>query len=109
MTDLIPSYRICIFVPADQLESFIAAISACIPSFLGNYDHVCWWSEKGVEQSRKIGTEDIVKVISQRVEISFPDDEDALNTFITDTLIPNHPWDEPVITITRQKIINHGQ
>ena len=107
MASFAQSYRICVYVPADHLEIFITEISSSIPSFLGDYDHVCWWSAEGVEQCRKIGTDDIIKVISHRIEISFPDDEESLNAFITDTLIPNHPWDEPVITITQQKIVNH--
>lgn len=109
MVEFTPSNLICVYVPTKHLERFITAISPFIPSFLGKYDHVCWWSAEGVEQSRRIGTEDAVKVLSQRVEISFPDNEDGINKFITNIIIPNHPWDEPIITITRQKIVNHGQ
>ena len=50
--ELVHCYRIFIYVPSDAVENFIEKVSPQIPSFLGNYDHVCWWSEKGTEQYR---------------------------------------------------------
>ncbi len=41
------TYRLTVFVPEEALEDFIKAVSPHIPSFLGHYDHVCWWSERG--------------------------------------------------------------
>ncbi len=101
----ISTYRIYIYVPSDSLEDFISKISPYIPSFLGNYDHVCWWSEKGVEQYREIGCADIEQKPSHRVEISLPYDKGVLDNFVENILIPSHPWKEPVIIITEQKIV----
>ncbi len=105
--ETISAYRVCVYVPCDFMEEFINAISPYIPSFLGRYDHVCWWSEAGVEQFRRVGSEKIEKKPSCRVEISLPDDDTVLQRFISDRVVPNHPWDEPVITITKQKIVNN--
>jgi len=104
--DKLPTYRVCVYVPSKSLEEFIEAISSYIPSFLGGYDNVCWWSEKGVEQYRKIGKDCVEVAASHRVEISLPYEERILENFILDVIIPSHPWEEPVITITEQKIVN---
>ncbi len=104
--DKLSSYKICVYVPSKSLKRFIKAIGSHIPSFLGGYDNVCWWSEKGIEQYRKIGNDHVEIAASHRVEISLPYDKSVLNNFIQDIIIPSHPWEEPVITITEQKIVN---
>tara|TARA_B100001989_G_scaffold248058_1_gene221129 strand:+ start:239 stop:568 length:330 start_codon:yes stop_codon:yes gene_type:complete len=102
------SIRIIVFVPEDELEPFIKALAPAIPSFLGNYDHVCWHSEKGTEQSRKMPDGTIKKTPCRKVEFSCPDDREIIQQIINDTIIPNHPWEEPVITLTRQEIVKHS-
>lgn len=99
------SYRVTIFVPEEVLENFIDKISPSIPSFLGNYDHVCWWSENGTEQSRKISETQAKQVPCRRVEFSMPADKTMLQQLIKQTILPAHPWEEPVILITQQEIL----
>ncbi len=103
--ELIGCYRISVYVPADVLKSFIAKVSPQIPSFLGNYDHVCWWSDQGSEQYRHKHGEKIECNPSHRVEIIVPQNDEELQKFIEDVIIPNHPWEEPVITFSTQKIV----
>ncbi|MDH5722623.1 MAG: hypothetical protein OEY94_04795 [Alphaproteobacteria bacterium] len=105
MIKTLSSIRICIFVPEEALEGFITAIRPSIPSFLGTYDHVCWHSEKGTEQSRKMPNGEIEKALCQKIEFSCPDDMDLITKLISEMILPNHPWEEPVITLTRQEIV----
>lgn len=98
------SLRLCVFVPEDALEEFIAAVSPHIPAFLGGYDHVCWWSEKGVEQSRKLPDGEIKHVPCRKFECSLPGEEAIVSDFIEKIIRPNHPWEEPVITLSHQSI-----
>ncbi|MCB1681398.1 MAG: hypothetical protein KDI61_04350 [Alphaproteobacteria bacterium] len=104
----IESYRVCVYVPLDSLEEFIRNVSPEIPSFLGNYDHVCWWTEKGIEQSRKIGSKQIERVPCARFECSLPKDRERLRRFIENTVKPSHPWEEPVILIHESIIMKNN-
>lgn len=106
---VISTYKITVYVPSDYLSNFIQNISPYIPSFLGNYDHVCWWSEAGTEQYRSLENQKIEQKPSHRIEIYLPKDDTILSNFINEIVVPNHPWDEPVITINPQKIVNHNK
>lgn len=108
----IETYRLVIFVPTEEAETFIKKIEDAIPSFLGHYDRVCWWSAPGTEQARaleganpvsgKIGQ--TIKHPSTRVEFSLPKDRALLNRILTETIIPAHPWEEPVILLHESEI-----
>ena len=107
--EFIQCYRVCIYVPEVALDDFIKNVSPHITGFLGSYDHVCWWSEKGTEQYRKTDAEQIQQVNCFRVECALPLDEDVLRTFIEKHVKPNHPWEEPVVTVSAQKICNFAK
>lgn len=106
------AYRLVVFLPEAALEEFVSAISADIPSFLGPYDHVAWWSESGVEQFRALegakpvsGNEgEITQETSRRVELSLPFDKEVLERFVQQIIIPAHPWEKPVIYIYETEI-----
>ncbi len=99
------TYRLTVFVPEDTLEEFIEAVGPEIPSFLGSYDHVCWWSERGTEQSRDKEDGQIERISCVKFECSLPKDRNLLERFILETVRPAHPWKEPVILIEEQKIM----
>ena len=107
------SYRVVVFVPETALDAFIHAISPEIPSFLGPYDHVVWWSAMGTEQFRplkgahqKAGeTCNIDREPSRRVELSLPYDKEALERFVRDIIVPAHPWEKPVVYICDTSIL----
>ncbi len=106
------SFRVSVFVPDDALDNFISNVQKHIPSFLGNYDYVCWWSENGIEQSRfndGVTVGGIKRVKSMRFEFSMPADREMLNKIIDEVIIPNHPWEEPVILVNKAEIFNHGK
>tara|TARA_B100000780_G_scaffold104037_1_gene72759 strand:- start:648 stop:1004 length:357 start_codon:yes stop_codon:yes gene_type:complete len=102
-----PSYRLVIFVPEQDMDAFMKAVSAHIPSFMGPYDHVAWWSEEGVEQFRALeGAQPAQGMVGQverdscrRVELSLPYDQDMLDRFVQAVILPSHPWEKPVIYI----------
>ncbi len=100
----IESYRVTIDVPEAALEGFIQKVSPHIPSFLGNYDHVCIWFDKATEQHRHVNDGNIMRATCARFELSIQADDEVLNSIINDHVIPNHPWEEPVILVTKQKI-----
>lgn len=103
MNNWIDSYRVCIFVPEFALEEFIKIVAPAIPSFLGSYDHVCWW-EAGTEQSRHKESKTIKQIRATRFEFSIPAQDALLNKIINDSVLPAHPWEEPVILVTKQQI-----
>lgn len=103
MSKWLDSYRVTIFVPLDALEDFILTVSPHIPAFLGTYDHVCWWSENGIEQSRKVKDGVIKRVPCARFECFLPYDEKKVTAFIETAVKPAHPWEEPVIVIQETK------
>lgn len=105
MSEFISSQRVVVFVPEADSKFYIETISPHIPSWLGPYDYVCWWSAAGTEQFRplegahpatgEIGA--VVQTPSVRIEIALPMDEAEIQTFIKDVLIRHHPWESPVL------------
>lgn len=106
MRKFLPAYRLVTFVPQEFARNLAQTISAQIPRFLGEYDHVAWWSEPGVEQYRPVSGE-IKRAKSVRLEFTLPKDDKLLNLLIENFLIPNHPWEEPVILTFDHKIYDH--
>lgn len=106
--EFLDCYRVCIDVPEEALEGFIAAVSPHVPSFLGNYDHVCRWDEKGIEQSRRKPDGQVDRVECRRFECVLPADERILKHFIETVVRSSHPWQEPTVTVIRQKIAKFG-
>lgn len=108
-----PAYRLVVFVPEMALDKFMKAVSADIPSFLGPYDHVAWWSESGIEQFRPLESAHPVSgehgaiehELCRRVELSLPFDKDALDRFVRDAIKIAHPWEKPVIYIYETTIL----
>lgn len=108
MSDWIDSYRVTVFVPLEALEGFVKAVSPHIPAFLGGYDHVCWWAQTGVEQSRERPDGMIEQIPAARFECSLPKDRALLERFIKETVKPAHPWKEPVILVHGAEIRRPG-
>lgn len=108
MSEWIESYRLTVFVPLEALEGFVKAVSPHIPAFLGGYDHVCWWAQSGIEQSRETPGGKIERVPAARFECSLPKDRAALDRFINETVKPAHPWKEPVILVHGAEIRRPG-
>jgi hypothetical protein len=108
-----PTYRLVVFVPGAALDEFIKMVSPDIPSFLGPYDHVAWWSEAGTEQFRPLQAADqtsgktgeITHESSRRVELSLPFDRAALDRFVQEVIVPAHPWEKPVVYVYETSIL----
>jgi len=73
----------------------------------GKYEHVFWWSAPGVEQFKPLkGSHPTVGQIgvternpSIKVEFCIPRETALLDKVLKEGLVPNHPWEEPVIYI----------
>lgn len=108
---LIPVYRITTFVPPEHLERLIEGIGRAVPVRHGCYDSIAWWSAPGTEQFRPLeGANPTLGEIGQverapsiRVEFMIPRDEILLNRFLSEGLIPNHPWEEPAVFVDESK------
>lgn len=118
MNDDIPAYRVIVFVPTVAHEDFIKELQDHIPSFLGPYDRVMWWSEpkieKGTEQFRPLERsnpkegeiESTVQKPSVRLEFLAPDDLQLIQKIIKDVIKPAHPFHDPVIYYERVYVAN---
>lgn len=112
------SYRITVFIPAGHAQAYIEKIQDHIPSFLGEYDRVLWFSdvsqEQGFEQYRAKNT-NVGKNVSReteqehsmKIEFSIPYDDTLCARLTRDLLVPAHPWEEPVILVQEARIYNH--
>lgn len=109
MTTFKTCKRITVFVPCDHAAAYVQAIQDHIPSFLGNYDRVLWHSERGTEQSRKLGSQTTQSASSIKIEFCMPNDEAKLKALIADILVPNHPWEEPVILVQDLQIVDANE
>jgi hypothetical protein len=100
-------YRIITFVPPNHLTGVLEGVKKIVPLTYGQYDSVAWWSAEGVEQFRPqpgahpaAGKENLLSQLpSVRLEFSIPQDDELLDRVLNKGLIPNHPWEEPVIYI----------
>ena len=112
MPRLEPAYSITTFVPQSHLAVLLNAVLEITPLEYGQYDSVAWWSANGVEQFRPLSganpSSGVAGLLSQlpsvRVEFRIPHDEELLDRVLELGLIPNHPWEEPVILIHEVRV-----
>jgi hypothetical protein len=102
-----PIYRVTTFVPPEHLEALLKGILSVVPLQFGLYDQVAWWSSPGIEQFKPrsgskptVGKADILeKTNSVALIFALPRDQALLEKVLQEGLIPNHPWEEPVVYI----------
>lgn len=116
MYDEIKAYKIIVYVPEENFGAFIENIQDKIPSFGGDYDRVAWWANSytqyGIEQFRPLeGAHPVkgekgetVRGVSIRLELHVPYEKNILRAFISETLIPAHPWEKPLISVSKAKL-----
>lgn len=116
MPDPEQACRITVFVPESDLENFIAKIQDDVPSFLGPYDRVMWWSEPkiehGTEQFRPLDRANPAEghicetrqIKTVRLEFLCPHDILVIDSLIKDVLKPAHIFNDPVIYYEPVKI-----
>lgn len=105
--ELLPVYRICVFVPTESVQRVVDGVCAVDELRIGNYAHVAWTSAIGTEQFRPLegarpalGTAgELVRTESVRVEFCIARDEALLLRVIDDGIRPHHPWEVPGIFI----------
>ncbi|MDO8622255.1 MAG: hypothetical protein Q7R80_03425 [bacterium] len=106
----VPAYRITTFVPTRYVPRVLKAVLGVVPLAYGReYDRVAWWSVPGTEQYRplagsrprsgKPGRQSRVRSIA--LTFSIPRNRTLLARVVRDGIMPTHPWDEPVIVVSR--------
>ena len=105
--DMLPVYRICVFVPADSVQRVIDGVCAVDDLRIGDYAHVAWTSEEGTEQFRPLdgarpafgARGELARSASVRVEFCIARDEARLRRVIDLGIRPHHPWEVPAIFV----------
>lgn len=105
--ELIPIYRVTVFVPPEHLDALKAAICDVDPLDMGSYEHVMWSSSGGKEQFRPIdGANPTAGVIGEtinldtvRLEFCIPRDAKRLQHLLENAVFPHHPWEVPAVFI----------
>jgi len=99
-----------VYSPPKNARQIIEAVSAVCELRYGDYDHVAWTSSPGTEQFRPlpgsnptVGEQgELTALPSVRIEFSVPDDDEILKQVVTEAIVPNHPWESPVIVVARE-------
>ncbi len=104
---LIPVYRITVFVPPQDLETLKAGILAVDALAIGDYREVMWTAAPGLEQFRPgdaanpaLGASgELTSAASVRLEFSIPRDAERLRRVIVDGIHAHHPWEVPAVFV----------
>jgi len=110
------AYRITVFVPPAQLEAVLSSITSVLPPDSGQYREVFWWSSPGTEQFRplegSIPTSGSLGELSRMdsIELKFliPRNKELLNKIIEEGIRPAHPWEAPVITVDKCRLVGNS-
>ena len=104
---LVPVYRITVFVPPAQLEALQRGIRAVDSLRQGEYEDGMWISAPGIEQFRplagaqpsqgRIG--ELEQVETVRLELCIPRDPVRLQRLIEQGIRPHHSWEVPAIFV----------
>ena len=105
--ELLPVYRICVFVPAGHVQRVIDGVCAVDDLSIGDYAHVAWTSAPGTEQFRPLdgarptlgARGELTREASVRVEFCIARDEARLRRVIEQGIRPHHPWEVPAIFV----------
>jgi hypothetical protein len=107
-----PMYRITTFISSERVDALLEGVARVDPLQYGQYDRAAWWSAVGVEQFRplpgakptlgEVGRTERVPTV--RIEFAIPRDPALLTRFLTQGLIPNHPWQEPAIFVDESQV-----
>ncbi len=92
-------YKLCVFIPEEQLESVKSAMFAAGAGKIGNYDSCCWQTP-GMGQFRPldnsqpyIGQTGVIETVQEyKVELVV---EDTLINEVVCAMKNAHPYEEP--------------
>lgn len=103
-------YTLNVFVRPAEARSLIERINAEGDFYVGKYRNVIWMSAEGWEEFTPVlGSSPVSGVIGTRtgeaavcLEFSLPLDRTAVERLVNDVIIPNHPWEQPVIRVREE-------
>ncbi|WP_066097315.1 hypothetical protein [Xanthomonas massiliensis] len=104
---LVPVYRITVFVPPAHLDALKRGICAVDPLGAGAYDQVMWIQVPGEEQFRPLpgahptlgNVGQLERASSVRLEFAIPRDPERLRRVIEQGIHPHHPWEVPAVFV----------
>ena len=107
------AYRVTVFVPSAKLEEVLASITRVLPPNNGKYGEVFWWSAPGTEQFRPFegsnptsgSAGELNRMDSIELKFLIPRNKELLNKAIDNGIRPAHPWEAPVITVDKCRIV----
>ena len=110
------AYRVTVFVPPPQLEKVLVSITKVLPENDSKYSEGFWWSSPGTEQFRPLGGSaptsgsvgELSRLASIELQFVVPRDDELLNQLIDDGIRPAHPWEAPVITVDKCRIVGNS-
>lgn len=104
---LIPVYRITVFVPPADLDALKAGILSVDDLAMGHYREVMWISAPGLEQFRPdqaaspaLGQAgELSAAPTVRLEFSIPRDAQRLQRVLQEGVHAHHPWEVPAVFV----------
>ncbi|HBE71359.1 MAG TPA: hypothetical protein DDW52_24700 [Planctomycetaceae bacterium] len=102
--------RVRVHSPPEAANELIQAVTKLCDLRYGEYDSVAWISSTGEEQFRPLlnaspaqgQTGKLSKLPSVAIEFSIPNDTDLLERVVIEAILPNHPWERPVIRVSTE-------
>lgn len=102
-------YKICVYIPQDNLESVKQSLFDAGAGKIGNYD-CCCWQTKGEGQFRPlagssphIGSENRIETVTE-YKVELVCDDDCLQQAII-AMKQAHPYEEPAYDVFRMEDI----
>ena len=109
MAQLVNRYFICVYVIPDKVEEIVRAVKQIDDLLYGDYKWVHWISDEGTEYynvtksaGKDVPEDQVNSNPTVKLEFSIKSDEELLHKLL-DKIIEVHPWDEPVIRVSKIK------
>ena len=104
---LLPVYRVTVFVPPEYVETLRAGIHAVDALALGDYSEVMWITPGGQEEFRPgaaahptLGSAgELVRSDTVRIEFAIPRDAERLQRVLSEGVHRHHPWEVPAVFV----------
>lgn len=108
-----PVYKVTTYLPVRSISRVMKTIRRVVQLKYGNYDCVAWWCANWVEEFRPLKGSNptsgkrgkLERVPSVKLQITIPRKRKLLKKIIERGIVPNHPWEVPVILVDETEAI----